>query len=225
MSIKTFQADRIAKLANKDVEFDVLEDQKVFEDHLETIGEIVHCIDAKTERDLGVPLYLYVVKTEMWGKNVNLVVTYGMSTEKVNYPGGNELYEFNEISIVLPDSWPVDIESWTDDTYYWPIHLLQEIVFYSISEKKWMSVGHTYSSGSFLGNTGFNSVLLFFHLNYSIEQMLVKCKNRVINICNLTPLYPEEYDYIKKNGRDAFIDLLMSKEMTSILDVDRESLV
>ncbi len=156
------------------------------------------------------------------------LVTSGMSDLPMTVPEGAEAYRHAELSICLPEPWPLTQEAFADERNYWPIRWLKMLARLPHEYNTWLGWGHTVPNGDpperFARNTKLCCALLLHPLLAPDDfQQLTMPDGRTVNFLALVPLYREEMEYKLKHGTEALLERFAEAEVNELLDVRRSN--
>jgi hypothetical protein len=154
------------------------------------------------------------------------LVTSGMSERAMAAPTGAEKFRFAELAIHLPADWPMDMESWKDDRYYWPVRLLKQMARMPHEYQTWLCADHSIGdpNGPPLGpGTEMSATLVGFAPSLPTEFMTLEYEGRSIFFFTLIPLYREELQFKLEHGSDELYDLFTREGIDEIIDPKRKN--
>jgi hypothetical protein len=193
------------------------------EEILDYVGSTVGPVGlpALTEIVPILPLDIHVVSPDDDG-NLKMLITTGMSEERMNVPIGSETYAFAEVSITLHRRWPLSKEDMKDPNNYWPVEWLRIVAYYPHREGVWVGPEHIISNGDppepFAPNTLQSCILILNH--GSLEPLSLR-DGRIINFYQMIPLYREERDLQMTKGTRHLIRLFDNHGITPVVDPAR----
>lgn len=204
--------------------FKKLNRQEAIEQHIErNIGKIYKVFHEIVSPDIHVDIYW--IKTESYGKKINVLVTSGMSEKPMNTPASFKQFQYSELMIILPDDWKLDDTSLKNENNYWPLRLLKVLARYPHENNTWLGFEHTLDNENppekYAENVGFTGVLLYAPLSLDISTTIMKYNKYSIRFYCIIPLYPEEMNYALKNGTDSLTDKFEQYKVTDIVDINR----
>jgi hypothetical protein len=154
------------------------------------------------------------------------LVTTGMSDRPMNVPKGAEQFQFAELLIYLPLSWPLTDQALKDPNNFWPIEWLRRIAHYPHDNKTWLGGPQTIIANDeppkpLAPNTKMSCILLL--AKFGDLQAARLADGRDVVFYTLVPIYTEERDLEKDEGMKTLLTLFMG--MSEVVDVNRESVV
>lgn len=157
------------------------------------------------------------------------LVTSGMSDKPMTTPEGVEGCEYAELSISLPEEWPLSEEDFKDENNYWPLRWLKQLARFPHEFNTWLSYGHTIPNGDpaqpFGSNTKMSTMVLLPTVIFDEKFHTLDLENKSINFYTLIPLYSEEVDLKLRQGVEALFDGFDKNGINDIIDVKRENTV
>lgn len=157
----------------------------------------------------------------------HILLSCGMSALPMTVPDDIDSSEFAEVMLLLPDSWNLEYESFSDELNYWPIRVMKEIMMLPHANQTWLGYGHTFSyeyDEQFVEGSGFTSVMLAHSMELSDDFTQIELEDdKVIDIYTLIPLYQEELQFKKEHGTTALLEKFDKFGIGEILKVGREN--
>lgn len=201
-------------------------------------GEVLDAMTRHVERHIGkVETVFHELISSMIHVDILMVrptksrpfttlVTCGMSEKPMTVPPNAEEFRYAELMLCLPESWPLDEESWKDETLYWPIRWLKALARLPHEYDTWLGYGHTVPNGDPPEPYAPNTKLCCFVLSYPRlapeEFISVKVsEDKTIFVYAALPLYPEEITFKLRKGMEPLDLRLDSAGITEKLDLSR----
>ncbi len=204
-------------------------------------AEEIYELDEFIEKNFG-PYDVAMHETESEGFHLDIIpvppteeddyhklVTMGAGAYRMSIPETlkDEELEYAEYVMLLPKDWPVDR---VYDDCGWPYEILMNAARLPLHDDSWLGYGHTirpYADGiTFAESTGFNSTLLIDMLSAEGKPLKLRMSSgKLINFYLLIPLYPDELEFKKKNGRKALLDKLKSSPDYPLVNTSRKSVL
>ena len=157
----------------------------------------------------------------------NILLSCGMSALPMAIPEVVESSEFVEVMFLLPKTWNLEYESFSDEKNYWPIRIMKEIMMSPHINKTWFGFGHTYGheeGKEFAEGIGFNSVMLAYSMELSDDFTQIELENgKVVDIYTLIPLYKEELEFKMINGASALLERFDKFGVGEVLEIGRKN--
>jgi uncharacterized protein len=152
------------------------------------------------------------------------LVTTGMSDRAMTVPQGGEVFQFAELLIYLPPTWPLTKEALQDVNHSWPIQWLRRIAYYPHDNRTWLGgIAAVIANGEppqpLAPNTQMTCLLVL--AEDSIINSVPLPGGRRVLFYTLYPLYTEERDLEREKGTEALLGLLQSHGIGKIVDVHR----
>jgi len=166
--------------------------------------------------------YLIDLKKE---KNVNVLMTNGLSSFEMKTPPKKKDKCFVELCFCIPSYW--DLETLEEQPYNWTLLWLAKISAYIKEQDKWIGDGHTFFCGK--ERESFSNTMKQDHLFVSEPFMLEKefsdlnVNNRSISFLFLIPIFCDEMDYKQGKGTLLLKKKLYKNGVTEKLDDFRQS--
>ncbi|MCA9063735.1 MAG: suppressor of fused domain protein [Planctomycetaceae bacterium] len=158
------------------------------------------------------------------------LVTSGMSEAPMNTPEGADDLRYAELLVMLPADWPLSMEAFEDEQYYWPIRWLKMLARFPHEYDTWLGFGHTVPNGDPpepLGpGTDFCCNLLLPPLLVPEGfQTLEVDEFRSISFFSLIPIYRDEMEFKLKHGLDPLLTLFDECEVDDVINLERGSVL
>jgi len=158
------------------------------------------------------------------------LVTSGMSDLPMNVPQELNGHEYLELMVTLPSFWRMDMESFQDEKWYWPLRLLKGMALFPHKHSTWLGFGHSVPNAnppkSFSRDTHLCGVILLPSVTAPQSFLSLKISpQKRIGFLSLYPLYREELEFKLKAGTDRLGDRLFEAGATDLIDPQRKSVV
>jgi hypothetical protein len=158
------------------------------------------------------------------------LVTSGMSDLPMNVPQEMNGHEFLELMVALPSFWRIDMESFQDEKWYWPLRLLKDMALFPHKHSTWLGFGHSVPNAnppkSFSRDTHLCGVILLPSVTAPQAFLSLKISpQKRLGFLSLYPLYREELEFKLKAGTDRLGDMLFEAGVTDLIDPQRKSVV
>jgi Suppressor of fused protein (SUFU) len=156
------------------------------------------------------------------------LVTSGMSERPMTVPAGCEAWQFAELMLCLPASWPVSDSAFQDEANYWPVRWLKRLARLPHEYTTWLAPTHTIPNGDpaqpFSAKTQLCCALISQPIRFGPELLEIEVSpTKTVQLLSLVPLYREEMDYKLQRGCDALYERLDAAQVTELLDVRRKN--
>jgi len=168
---------------------------------------------------------------ETEGPGFYTFVTTGMGSKPMNVPANvsdPEKYRYAELVMHLPLSWPMEWEELSKPENMWPISALMSFAGLPHRGETFVWIGHTMEIGE-QPNTKMSAALIC--PTYVIPEgfQVVQIENRdPIPLLTVVFIYPEELEFCKVSGSEAFFKRLRESGLTPIdfyvLDKNRKNI-
>jgi len=150
--------------------------------------------------------------------------TTGMSDKAMAVPQGQEEYQYAELLIHLPATWPLPGDSDWSDEDGWPISWLRQIAYYSHQANTWLGGQYTIISNGeppspFAANTELSCMLLI--ADFAAWSPVEVSPDKRVHFYTLMPIYAEECDYGRQHGVRELLGRFEEHNVTTIVDASR----
>lgn len=157
----------------------------------------------------------------------NILVTSGMSDRPMSVPEGMEDFRFAELCVLLPHDWPMDMDAFKNEDYYWPIRCLKENAKFPHEWDTFLCFGHTTSGQDnepFSPNCPFCGFLVFVSVTLPEEFQTLTLENGdTIRFYCLIPLFAEEIAIKTEQGLDALLERFEENDVSDLIDMQRKN--
>lgn len=155
------------------------------------------------------------------------LVTSGMSDCPINVPENYNLL-YLELCLHLPEYWKVDMESFKDKRWYWPVRMLKFAARFPHEYDTYLGYGHTISNGNppepFDESVDFYGLIVLPSVVLGEEFMTLKVNDDVqIQFMSVIPLCEEEMNLKLRKGSDALLDKFDKHDYIGVIDPDRKN--
>jgi Suppressor of fused protein (SUFU) len=160
-------------------------------------------------------------------RNFVTLFTAGMSDRPMNVLTGHEEYQFAELFILLPPSWPTTREAIADETTAWPYRWLGRIAAYPFEQDTWLRGPYAiFPNGDppepLAPNTRLSCLLVLEDL--SAGGRFQDEDGRSIMFYAVYPIYTEERDVERQSGVLELLSRFLSDQTLKIVDLERRNL-
>lgn len=163
------------------------------------------------------------------GHDYYTLVTMGVGARRMNVPP--ELADSGlgraELLINLPRGWGLDMESFDDEAWFWPLRLLKVIGRMPIENDTWIGLGHTFSidDETFADGTDLCGSILLGTGSYGEEAGTCRLPDgEAVEFYQVVPLYREEVQYKLEHGAGELLELF-NDELLEVVDPLRLNVV
>jgi hypothetical protein len=156
------------------------------------------------------------------------LVTCGVAELPMHVPPGWSETPYAELSIALPPTWPVSMEAFRDERFYWPVRLLKHLGRVPHDGETFLWTGHTVHgdhSQPYAPDTQLCASLIVPPLiaphefgEFDVDD------GRSVRILGVLPLYAEELEVKLQQGLHALMDLIGSSDLTDVVGPHRQNL-
>ncbi len=155
----------------------------------------------------------------------HFLVTSGMSEKPMTVPAGAEEWQYAELCLALPASWPMSQEAFEDENNYWPLRWLKMLARLPHEFETWLGDGHTIPHGDpptpYATGTKLCCALVGPLLAESDEFCRLEVADRVIHFYGVHFLYREEMNFKLHRGADGLYERMTKRNVSSVLDPKR----
>ena len=160
---------------------------------------------------------------------VQRLVTSGMAEAPMTVPADFEATRFAELTIALPEEWPMSQDAFEDERVYWPIRLLKGLARLPHEYSTFLWYGHTVPNGTpparYADNTNLCCAMIVPPLIAPARfHELDLDDGRRVRFLGVLPIYRDEMRVKLKKGSDALYDLFDAYDVTDLVDPSRRSL-
>lgn len=203
------------------------EDEKsIVKNHIEKhFGEIDNVFTEKITEEYFIEIY-HIAPTK--NRFYHKLITYGVSSTKVNEDKEFQSAKFVELIVFLPTSWYAGKNNGKDIKIGWPYKMLKEISQKLIlkSSYPWYRLSNTNLERSLpvADNTkqcGFIPLQPTL-VNPNFNNLNIG-HDKVINFFNIVPLYEEEINFRITRGIKAFEKKFYGNGETELIDINRKN--
>jgi hypothetical protein len=150
--------------------------------------------------------------------------TTGMSDRAMTVPKGQEDYQYAELLMHLPASWPHPRDKGFDNDFFWPFEWLRKIAYFPHENKTWLGGPTTIISSDDppvpLGPNTKQTCLLLVASFANWSPIEVEGGKKV-RIYSVIPIYTEERDFEIKHGIMALVRRLQERGFGAVVDITR----
>lgn len=157
----------------------------------------------------------------------HVLVTTGMSDRPMTVPEGAETWQYAELALAVPPTWPIDQTKWSNKAYYWPVRWLKMLARFPHEYQTWLAISHTVPNGDpaepFDASTALCGWLISppFFAGGDIPDCVLS-EDKSVKFYGLVPLYREEMDLKVAHGIEALMDKMEQAEVQlEVLDPQR----
>jgi len=200
---------------------------ELIDSHLDEYVEEDELIVFDDVNDKDNHIDIYWIKPNVDYRPYSILMTCGMSRFPMNVPESHDGDSLIEVAMILPMDWDLsDIKS-KPDSISWPIHHLRAIGKMPRSQNTWIGFGHTIecsqTNRQFFSGTDFNSTIIFPSIQLPDSFVNIKSDNGLIKLYSAIPLFPQELDFVIKNGSGVLIDKFNDFDIQEIVDIKRRN--
>lgn len=202
------------------------EDEKsIIINHIEKyFGEIDNFFIENITEDYFIEIY-HIAPTK--NRFYHKLITYGISSTKVDKDKQLQSAKFVELIVFLPASWYVGENHGKDIQFGWPYKLLKEISQKLILEAAypWYGINNngqrTYPVANNTKQCGFIPLQPTL-VNPEFNKFKIG-QDKFVNFFNIVPLYEEEINFRINRGMKAFEKKFYGNGITELIDVNRKN--
>jgi hypothetical protein len=158
------------------------------------------------------------------------LITSGMSDLPMAVPdeyAQDGIARHAELMITLPPDWRVDMESFQEERWYWPLRLLKRLARFAHQHQTYLADGHTIDNGEpYYAGTAFCAALLARPpgVPRGFDRLRIDNEKEIAFYCVL-PLYTEELAYKREHGADALLGRFRRHGLRAVVDNQRVNVV
>ena len=200
-------------------------DDKSHEQFILLMGEVFGPVDPLALQEIvsvhdDVDVAIYVIRPNDDHPQMTLF-TSGMSDRAMRVPKGQEEYQYAELLMHLPATWPHPRDQGAGQDTFWPIEWLRQVAYYPHLHETWLGGAMTIISSAEppvpLGpNTRQTCLLLLAN-----DTPILLNGEKAVRLYTVVPIYTEERDYEKNHGILALLKLLQERGYTTVVDINR----
>ena len=161
------------------------------------------------------------------GRPFWFLFTTGMSARPMQVPSGYGLVPHAELSMMLPEAWPFDLQRWKcEPRWYWPVRELLETARYPHRRRTWIGEGHTlcrtdppipfHSTARLVA-----SVLL----DGMLDEACTIEGDVATSLLLVMPIHADELRFKLVHGFEALLERMRIAELDLVVDPERPSCV
>jgi len=163
-------------------------------------------------------------------RDFHLLFTTGVSSLPMSVPEGVESTPYVELAVLLPASWPLTQQAWSDERWYWPVRALKALGRLPHEYQTWLGSLHTIPNGDpaapYASNTSLSGMLLLPWVSLPPEASQVPVPGgHTVDILTLIPIHTDEMEFKLRHGGQALFRKLADAELNDVLDPARPSAV
>ena len=153
-------------------------------------------------------------------RSVMTLFTTGVSDQPLTVPADKEAYQFAELVMHLPATWPHPKDALSDEEALWPFQCLRKTAYKPHITESWFGAPATIiSDDEPLGPNVKHTCLLL--LADRIPPLDSK-EGKQIRFFTVVPLYAEERDFATQHGLDVLVERLTDRGLL-VFDPEREN--
>lgn len=150
------------------------------------------------------------------------IVTSGMGDLAMTTPPETSSFNRAELLLRLSPEWPLDENSISNETHYWPLHLLKTLARLPHQLNTWFGSGHTIPLGEGTLPSGFVGIILgpphWAPESFSSTQLP---DGSPLHFLSVIPLYQSEMDFKLTQGADALFEKLWNGGVWDLIQPGR----
>jgi hypothetical protein len=154
------------------------------------------------------------------------LVTSGMSDLPMTTPEGADVPRHAELMVTLPADWKLDMASFEDEAWYWPVRLLKTLARLPHKHATWLGFGHTVPNGDppqpYAANTRLCGAIVVPPLSAPEDFHTLEIDaGKTIAFYSVVPIHAAEMELKLRKGSDALFDRFDAKGIADIVDPRR----
>lgn len=192
------------------------------EEHVGPVAQVLHEIVS----DLVHLDVHQVVPTK--SRPYHTLITSGMSERPMTLPDEVDAeWQFAEMMLCLPEDWPLEHASLSDENNYWPLRWLKMLARLPHEYDTWLGWGHTIPNSDppepFSDSTKLCGWMVIDPQLAPEEFGRLTIDDRAINFYAIVPLYCQEIDYKLSHGAEKLMERLQKNDVTELIDPNRRN--
>ena len=172
-----------------------------------------------------VPVTIHIIRPNDKHPFLTLFTT-GISFQPLHVPKGQEAFQYAELLLHLPASWPHPRETQVTDGSFWPVQWLRQVAYYPHSNETWLGGPHTIIASDDppvpLGANTRQTCLLLIADFGGIEPLKID-DSHSIKFYTVMSLFTEERDFENQHGIYPLLQRFDERGISMTIDVDREN--
>jgi len=158
------------------------------------------------------------------------LITSGMSDLPMAIPdeyAQDGIARHAELMVTLPPDWRIDMESFQEERWYWPLRLLKRLARFAHQNQTYLADGHTIDNGEpYFEGTALCAALLARPpgVPRGFDRLRIDGEKEIAFYCVL-PLHAEELAYKREHGAAALLGLLRRHGLRAVIDNQRVNVV
>ena len=155
----------------------------------------------------------------------HLVITHGMSRMPMQVPDVSDGRPTDriELMISLPAFWRLDPGALENDSWNWPLDLLQSCANYPFAMDTYLSSGHTINLGDHSYPSNYDSVLVCLSNETPPDFDSLRYRGQEVDFYALLPLFPEELKLKLSAGQTELFRELDNNNIGTIIRTNRKN--
>lgn len=134
-------------------------------------------------------------------------------------------YQYAELTLCLPPSWPMTEDKFEDRTIYWPIGAVTELARYPHKCNTWFWIGHSIPAGGYIPGTDWTGFLFREPLLMPEEARSLRVEDRGVSFMALCPVFEDEMNFKLRAGVDELEEALKRYKVTEPIDLKRPNVM
>ena len=160
----------------------------------------------------------------------HVLFTCGMAEKPMTVPEGFEPRRFAELTLSLPQDWPMTKDAWKDERWWWPLRLLKQMARYPHENETWLGFGHSVPGSTsgvpFAANTQMTDIAVLEPRTISEEAATFHDDDRgEVSVWALFPVYPSEKEFKHRRSAQELQQLFDSDGVTELVQPGRGSVI
>jgi suppressor of fused protein SUFU len=158
------------------------------------------------------------------------LVTSGMSDLPMTIPDDADVPRFAELMVTLPETWALYQKAFKDESYYWPLRLLQELARLPHKHATWLGFGHSVPNGDppepYAASTKLCGAIILPSVTVPDEFHTLRIDEaKEITFFSIVPLYADELAFNLREGANELLDKIDSAKLSDVIDPLRRSVL
>lgn len=135
-------------------------------------------------------------------------------------------YRYAELTLCLPETWPMSEQAWDNPTHYWPIGMIKTLALYPHKCKTWFWLGHSIPSGNSIPGLEWKGIVFLEPALMPESARTLKVNtDKTISFMGVFPMFEEEMNFKLRAGVDELEEAFKRQRVTELVDVKRANVI
>jgi Suppressor of fused protein (SUFU) len=158
------------------------------------------------------------------------LITSGMSDLPMRFPEEFKTPYSLELIVTLPPYWRLDMESFKNEDWYWPVRIIKSIARFPHKYNTWLARGHTLHGSNppkpYASNTNLQCALLLPSPTVPDDfDILNLDPDPEIRFLAVVPIYEDELNFKLQFGLEELLEKFEAAGLTDLIDPQRQSVL